>query len=78
MKVQENMAKSHKTCMEKAKIIDTFGTYHETTLLLLLRCACIAQFFIEHMSFITTGCATALPMGVGPEALGDRWRSGED
>src|SRR3954465_14567236 len=22
------MAKSHKTCMEQAKIIDTFGTYH--------------------------------------------------
>ena len=23
------MAKSHKTCMEQAEIIDTFGTYHE-------------------------------------------------
>ena len=22
------MAKSHKTCMEQAEIIDTFGTYH--------------------------------------------------
>ena len=23
------MAKSHKTCMEQAEIIDTFGTYHQ-------------------------------------------------
>ena len=28
------------------------------------------------MSFI--GCATALPMGVAPESLGNRWRLGED
>src|SRR3954462_13379527 len=27
MKVHLNMAKSHKTCMEQAEIIDTFGTY---------------------------------------------------
>src|ERR1043165_2499232 len=26
-KFQQNMAKSHKTCMEQAEIIDTFGTY---------------------------------------------------
>src|SRR3954464_10837996 len=27
-KFKQNMAKSHKTCMEQAEIIDTFGTYH--------------------------------------------------
>src|ERR1041384_7877567 len=26
-KLKQNMAKSHKTCMEQAEIIDTFGTY---------------------------------------------------
>src|ERR1043165_4383364 len=26
-KFKQNMAKSHKTCMEQAEIIDTFGTY---------------------------------------------------
>src|ERR1041384_8028296 len=26
-KLKKNMAKSHKTCMEQAEIIDTFGTY---------------------------------------------------
>src|SRR4051812_10445237 len=25
----QNMAKSHKSCMEQAEIIDTFGTYQE-------------------------------------------------
>src|SRR3954462_1476079 len=28
-KFKQNMAKSHKTCMEQAEIIDTFGTYHQ-------------------------------------------------
>src|SRR4051812_29473053 len=27
-KFKKNMAKSHKSCMEQAEIIDTFGTYH--------------------------------------------------
>ena len=27
-KFKQNMAKSHKTCMAQAEIIDTFGTYH--------------------------------------------------
>ena len=27
----QNMAKSHKSCMEQAEIIDTFGTYEHTT-----------------------------------------------
>ena len=27
------MAKSHKTCIEQAEIIDMFGTYHPATLL---------------------------------------------
>ena len=30
------MAKSHKTCMEQAEIIDTFGTYHIPKLKLLV------------------------------------------
>ena len=28
IKFNQNMAKSHKTCMEQVEIIDTFGTYH--------------------------------------------------
>src|SRR4051812_43452540 len=31
-KFKQNMAKSHKTCMEQAEIIDTFGTYHVAAL----------------------------------------------
>ena len=30
------MAKSHKTCMEQTKIIDTFGTYHKSPSLIFL------------------------------------------
>ena len=30
-KFKKNMAKSHKTCMEQAKIIDTFGTYQRAS-----------------------------------------------
>src|ERR1041385_3354973 len=30
-KFKQNMAKSHKTCMEQAEIIDTFGTYQHTS-----------------------------------------------
>src|SRR3954466_300246 len=29
-KFKQNMAKSHKTCMAQAEIIDTFGTYQPT------------------------------------------------
>ena len=32
------MAKSHKTCMEQAEIIDTFGTYHSLFTFLGLFC----------------------------------------
>src|SRR3954462_10724667 len=35
-KFKQNMAKSHKTCMEQAEIIDTFGTYHPTMICLPL------------------------------------------
>ena len=37
--------------------------------------------FLTYFSFrlcLFIGCATALPIGVAPESLGDRWRSGED
>ena len=30
------MAKSHKSCMEQAEIIDTFGTYHQARVKLIL------------------------------------------
>src|SRR3954470_18526305 len=42
-KFKENMAKSHKTCMEQTEIIDTFGTYHPHTSTLNLA-------FTEHIT----------------------------
>ena len=34
-KFKQNMAKSHKTCMEQAEIIDTFGTYQQPNFVFL-------------------------------------------
>ena len=35
-KFKQNMAKSHKTCMAQAEIIDTFGMYQQSSITLSL------------------------------------------
>src|SRR3954467_14723885 len=55
------MAKSHKTCMEQAEIIDTFGTYHRARLLRSPGASCSRVVLVRPWVVCTFGCVHRSP-----------------